>query len=205
MDSICSRCGCSHFHYNHSRMRMECDSCGAPLYDAQQEQQRMQYDRTYAQAMGHLAAGNWDRCLSFLTPLADSYPTEKRVHLAILQAATQNFQDLRMENPRRKAAARSAWDKLVHLQGVNHEMLQYGRRRKELLDRQKRRLFWWILAAACCAILASLCLGMLCYSTATALAAVLAGCLYKVYTCHPDQLLDRILNAPPDSRDNPFC
>lgn len=77
MDRICSRCGCSSFHYNRSRMRMECDSCGTPVYDPQQEQQLMQYDRTYSQAMSHLASGNWEQTIALLRPLMSQYPTEK--------------------------------------------------------------------------------------------------------------------------------
>ena len=204
MEGVCSRCGCSRFHYNHRRMRMECDSCGAPWYDAGQEQQRMQYDRTYAQAMGHLTAGNWDRALSMLKQLADSHPTEKRVYQAILQAATQNFQDFRMGNASRKAAARDAWDKLARLRGVSGEMLRYGRQRREEQNRQKGKMFRWLLAAAGCALLAGLCLEAMCYSTATALSAGFAGCLFRVYTLHPEQLLERWLNPAPEDKGNPF-
>lgn len=57
MDRVCSRCGCSSFHYNRSKMRMACDLCGTPVYDPQQDQQLMQYDRTYSQAMSQLMAG----------------------------------------------------------------------------------------------------------------------------------------------------
>ena len=69
MDRVCSRCGCSSFHYNRSNMRMKCDLCGHPVYDPQQDQQLMQYDRTYSQAMSHLAAGNWEQTIVLLRPL----------------------------------------------------------------------------------------------------------------------------------------
>ena len=35
MDQICPRCGCRSFHYNRSRMRVECDACGHALTDPQ--------------------------------------------------------------------------------------------------------------------------------------------------------------------------
>ena len=54
MDRVCSRCGCASFHYDRSRMRMACDLCGAALSDPQQDQQRMQHDRTCFQAANHL-------------------------------------------------------------------------------------------------------------------------------------------------------
>ena len=59
---------------------MECDLCGAPLRDPQQDQQLMQYDRTYSQAVGHLTAGNWSQAIDLLKPLLEQYPTEKRLY-----------------------------------------------------------------------------------------------------------------------------
>lgn len=38
MDQICPRCGCRSFHYNRSRMRVECDACGHALTDPQELQ-----------------------------------------------------------------------------------------------------------------------------------------------------------------------
>lgn len=81
MDHICSRCGCSSFHYNRSRMRMECDSCGTPLCDPQLDQQLMRYDRTYSQAMSHLVVGNWEQTIGLLKPLISQYPAEKNCTL----------------------------------------------------------------------------------------------------------------------------
>lgn len=103
MDRVCSRCGCSSFHYNRSRIRMECDSCGHPVYDPQQDQQLMQYDRTYSQAMSHLTAGNWEQTIGLLRPLMSQYPTEKRLYLAVLRAATQDFRDIDMRNTANRA------------------------------------------------------------------------------------------------------
>lgn len=57
---------------------MECDSCGTPVQDPQQDQQLMQYDRTFSQAMSHLTAGNWEQTIDLLRPLMSQYPTEKK-------------------------------------------------------------------------------------------------------------------------------
>ena len=152
MERICSRCGCSSFHYNRSRMRMECDSCGTPVYDPQQDQQLMQYDRTYSQAMSHLAAGNWEQTITLLRPLMSQYPTEKKLYLAVLRAATHDFEDIAMDNTANRSIASEAWDKLVRLNGVASEMLRYGRQRYEKhrgeLNRQRTRILIWIFAAA---------------------------------------------------------
>ena len=157
MDHICSRCGCSSFHYNRSRMRMECDSCGHPVYDPQQDQQLMQYDRTYSQAMSHLAAGNWEQTIVLLRPLMSQYPTEKKLYLAVLRAATQNFGDIDMDNTTNRTIASEAWDKLVRLNGVSGEMIRYGSRRYEKhrdeLNKQRARILASIFDAAICAII----------------------------------------------------
>ena len=110
---------------------MECDSCGTPVQDPQQDQQLMQYDRTYSQAMSHLTAGNWEQAIGLLRPLMSQYPTEKRLYLAVLRAATQDFRDIDMRNTANRAIASEAWDKLIRLNGVTGEMLRYGRQRYE--------------------------------------------------------------------------
>ena len=102
---------------------MECDSCGHPVQDPQQDQQLMQYDRTYSQAMSHLTVGNWEQTIGLLRPLMSQYPTEKRLYLAVLRAATQDFMDIDMENAVNRATASEAWDKLIRLNGVTGEML----------------------------------------------------------------------------------
>ena len=184
MDRVCSRCGCSSFHYNRSRMRMECDSCGHPVSDPQQDQQLMQYDRTYSQAMSHLAAGNWEQTIVLLRPLMSQYPTEKKLYLSVLRAATQDFGDIDMDNTANRTIASEAWDKLVRLNGVTGEMIRYGSRRyekhREELNKQRTR------------ILAVLCTGGL------------AGCLYKVFSSRPVKVINQLMSSVPNYQHNPF-
>lgn len=208
MERICSRCGCSSFHYNRSRMRMECNSCGTPAYDPQEDQQLMQYDRTYSQAMSHLVAGNWDHTISLLKPLLGQYPTEKRLYSAVLRAATQDFKDIRMENAANRSTASDAWDKLVRLNGVTGEILRYGRRRyekhREELSGQRNKILAWIFAAAFCSIIAGVFFGMEYYFIAVMCTGGLAGCLYKVFSSRPIEVIKQLTSAVPDYRSNPF-
>lgn len=208
MAQICSRCGCSSFHYNRSRMRMECDLCGAPLRDPQQDQQLMQYDRTYSQAVGHLTAGNWTQAINLLKPLLEQYPTEKRLYLAVLRAATRDFSDLAMENLSARILASQAWDKLVRLNGVTGEMLRYSRRRyerhREELSRRRDRILLWIFMAALCSFLAGIALAIACYWIALAGAAGLAACLYQAYNLQPIRVIRQLMRSTPDDRSNPF-
>lgn len=208
MDRICSRCGCSSFHYNRSRMRMECDSCGHPVYDPQQDQQLMQYDRAYAQAMSHLAAGNWEETINLLRPLMRQYPAEKKLYLAALRAATQDFSDLDMHNTTNRATASDAWGKLVRLNGVTNEMIRYGRQRYEKyrgeLNRQRTRILTWIFAAATCSIIAGGLFNTQCYFIAALCTGGLVGCLYKVYTLSPAAVIKQLMNAVPNDQHNPF-
>ena len=107
----------------------------------------MQYDRTYSQAMSHLAAGNWEQTIVLLRPLMSQYPTEKKLYLAVLRAATQNFGDIDMDNTTNRTIASEAWDKLVRLNGVSGEMIRYGSRRyekhREELNKQRARILAW--------------------------------------------------------------
>lgn len=208
MGRICSRCGCSSFHYNRSRMRMECDSCGTPVYDPQQDQQLMQYDRTYSQAMSHLAAGNWEQTITLLRPLMSQYPTEKKLYLAILRAATHDFEDIAMNNTANRSIASEAWDKLVRLNGVTSEMLRYGRQRYEKhrgeLNRQRTRILIWIFAAALCSIIAGVLFGTKSYFIAVLCTGGLVGCLYKVFSSHPVKVIKQLMSAVPNYQHNPF-
>ncbi len=208
MDRVCSRCGCSGFHYNRSRMRMECDSCGAPAYDPQQDQQLMQYDRTYSQAVSHLAAGNWDQTIRLLNPLMSQYPTEKRLYLAVLRAATQDFSDVDMENSAHRAAASEAWDKLVRLNGVSDEMIRYGRRRyekhRDALNGRRTRILVWIFAAALCSITAGGLFAAEHYLLAVLCTGGVAACLYKVFSSHPVMVARQLMSAAPNYQHNPF-
>lgn len=208
MDRVCSRCGCSSFHYNRSRMRMECDSCGTPVQDPQQDQQLMQYDRTYSQAMSHLTAGNWEQTIGLLRPLMSQYPTEKRLYLAVLRAATQDFRDIDMGNTANRATASEAWDKLIRLNGVTGEMLRYGRQRyekhREELSKQRTKILAWIFAAASCSILAGILFGTECYFLAVLCTGGLVGCLYKTFSSRPVKVIKQLMSAVPNYQHNPF-
>ena len=209
MDRICSRCGCSSFHYNRSRMRMECDSCGTPVQNPQQDQQLMQYDRTYSQAMSHLTAGNWDQTIGLLRPLMSQYPTEKRLYLAVLRAATKDFRDIDVENTDNRVAASEAWDKLIRLNGITSEMYRYGRQRyekhKEELSKRRTKILAWIFAAASCAILAGILFGTENPFLAVLCTGGLAVCLYKAFSSHPAKVIKQIRNAVPNYQRNPFA
>lgn len=208
MDRICSRCGCSSFHYNRSRMRMECDSCGTPVYDPQQDQQLMQYDRAYSQAMSHLAAGNWEQTITLLRPLMSQYPTEKKLYLAVLRAATHDFGDISMDNTANRSIASEAWDKLVRLNGVTGEMLRYGRQRYEKhrgeLSRQRTRILVWIFVAALCSIIAGVLFGTENYFIAVLCTGGLVGCLYKVFSSRPVKVIKQLMSDVPNYQHNPF-
>lgn len=150
---ICSRCGCTSFHYNRHRIRMECDSCGAPLIDPQQQQEEMAFDRAYARAMEHLAVGNWDQAYELLKPLPDQHPTDRRLYLGILRCATKDFEDWDVKKERDRAAAEEAWDKLVRLRGETPAMRSYveqkrEEKRQELIQRRDRMLSLVVTAIA---------------------------------------------------------
>ncbi len=83
MDQICPRCGCRSFHYNRSRMRVECDACGHALTDPQELQLQRQDDRNFQQACEHLRAGNWQQAAGLL-PLMERRPVDRRLYLAAL-------------------------------------------------------------------------------------------------------------------------
>ena len=91
------------------------------------------------------------------------YPTEKKLYLAVLRAATQDFGDIDMDNTANRTIASEAWDKLVRLNGVTSEMIRYGRQRYEKhrdeLNGQKTRILAWIFAAAFCSIIAGVLFG----------------------------------------------
>lgn len=208
MERICSRCGSSSFHYNHSRMRMECDLCGTPIYDSQQDQQLMQYDRTYSQAMNHLVVGNWEQTITLLNPLLGQYPTEKKLYLAVLRAATHDFIDIDMENTSLRFTASDAWNKLDRLNSVTSEMLRYSRQRYEKhryeLDSQKNRILIWIFMAAFSSFMSGILFAMLHYFLGIMCIGGLIGCLYKIFSYHPFLVLKQLLSDVPDYRNNPF-
>lgn len=208
MDRVCSRCGCASFHYDRSRMRMACDLCGAALSDPQQDQQRMQHDRTCFQAANHLAAGNWAQAIALLRPLMCQYPTEKQLYLMVLRAATQDFGDISMDNAANRAAAAEAWDKLVRLNGVTDEMIRYGRQRYEnhraALHRQRTAILAWLFAAAFCSVLAGVFFGAERCLVAVLFTGGLVCCLRRVFRSQPVRVIKQLTRAAPDFRRNPF-
>lgn len=208
MDRVCSRCGCSSFHYNRRWMTMACDSCGTPVYDPQQDQQLMQYDRTYSKAMSHLAAGNWEQTIALLSPLMSQYPTEKKLYLAVLRAATQDFGDIDMNNAANRAIASEAWGKLVRLNGVTSEMIGYSRQRYEKhrgeQNRQKAKILAWLFAAAFCSIIAGVLFDAESYFIAVLCTGGLVGCLYKMFSLHPVKVIKQLMSAVPNYQHNPF-
>ena len=208
MEQICNRCGCSSFHYNRARMRMECDMCGTPVADPQQEQRQMQYDRTFSQAQNHLAAGNWKETIQLLKPLINQYPTEKRLYLAILRAATHDFSDIDMNDTGNKNEASYMWDRLVRLNGVTGEMIMYSRKRRNKyineLNAKKNRILIWIYSASFCSVIAGAFFGTRLYLTAVLFLLGLIGCLYKLSSYHPMRILRQLTDDTPDYQKNPF-
>lgn len=208
MDRVCSRCGCSSFHYNRSRMRMECDSCGHPVYDPQQDQQLMQYDKTYSQAMSHLAAGNWEQTLVLLRPLMSQFPTEKKLYYAILRATTHDFEDIDMDNTANRTIASEAWDKLVRLHGVNAEMLIYAKKRyekcKNQLHNKRNKLLARFFTGSVCSIFA----GVFWSSDHKFISVVFMlatwVALSKALEFHPIEFINQFAEANNKYKHNPF-
>lgn len=189
-------------------MRIECDSCGAPVQDPQQDQQLMQYDRTYSQAMSHLAAGNWEQTINLLKPLMSQYPTEKRVYLAILRAATHDFRDIDMENTSNKSIASETWDKLVRLNGVTNDMLIYSRQRYEKhvaeLLKQRNKIIIWIFAAAICSILAGVFFAIRNYFFFVPFMSVPPVFLFMAISNNPIKVIRQLMSPKPNYQQNPF-
>ena len=187
---------------------MECDACGTPVYDSQQEQQLMQYDRTYVQAMHHLAAGNWEQTISLLQPLMNRYPTEKKLYLAVLRAATQDFGDVDMDNAAHRAVASEAWDKLARLNGVTGEMIRYGgqryEKRREAHRGKRKSLLKWIFAAAFCSVMAGVLFDMEHPLAALLCTGGLIGFLYRASNLHPAMVIRQLTQAAPNAQSNPF-
>ena len=158
--------------------------------------------------MNHLAAGNWEQTIALLQPLLSEYPAEKRLYLAILRAATQDFIDIRMENTTTRDTASVSWDKLLRLDGVTAEMLKYAKKKhenhREELDGQKNRILAWIFAASICSIIAGICFGVGNYFIGIVCLGCLVGCLYKVSHSDPIKVIRQLMSAVPDYHNNPF-
>lgn len=208
MAQICPRCGGTSFHYNRTRMRMECSGCGTPINDAAQQEQQMQYDRTYSRAMGHLLAGNWDQAISILKPLLSQNPTDKALYTAIVRAATEDFQDIAMKNTDRRNAASDAWNKLIRLGGVTRPMIRYSRKRYEQhlseLFHQKNKMLGWLITAAFAFVFAGMAIDQYAGGTAELLIIVAIVSLYKVLKMHPVATIKQLSAMQPNYTDNPF-
>lgn len=208
MNRICTRCGCVSFHYNHTRMRMECDQCGHPVDDPQHEQQLMQRDRTYSYGMDHLAAGNWEQTISILKPLVLQYPTEKKLYLGILRAATHDFRDIYMADSSLRNAASEAWDKLIRLNGITSEMLSYSMRRYELhkeeLSRRRHTILGYIFTAAVSLLVAGILISVKQSFLAFVFIAATVVSIYLLAQVKPVDTLRQLTAVVPDHRSNPF-
>lgn len=209
MSRICNRCGCSSFHYSPTRMQLECDACGAPVYDEQRVQQLMQFDRTYSQALEHIQVGNWDTAISLLRPLLNQFPSEKKLYVALLKASTNNFSNIEMNNASYCSIASNAWDKLLRLNFVSAEMMRYARKRYDKriadLDIERKKLAKRIFIAAFLSVLA----GLLFYSAAYFCGVVCVVCtirfLYKLFTSDSFNIVRKASQTgQPDYRQNPF-
>lgn len=208
MAQVCSCCGGSSFHYNRARMRRECSSCGTPINDGQQEQQLMQYDRSYAQAMGHLRAGNWEQTINIILPFQNQYPTDQRIYIAVLRASTKDFHDLDMESSRMRSIASDAWDKLIRLNGVTPEMSRYSRERYQKhineLMHQRNIILILIFTMAVFCIFFGVAVDQCESFGAVASVACLIFCVNRLIKKHPIPVISQLSRKSPDYRDNPF-
>lgn len=208
MAHTCSRCGGTNFHYNRARMRQECSSCGTPVGDMQQEQQLMQYDRSYAQAMNHLRAGNWDQTISLVRPFLSQYPTDKRIYEVMLRAATQDYHDLCMDNAGMRSTASEAWDKLSRLNGLKSEMLRYSRARydkhvNELLRQRNAILILLFVMAAICVLFGVSVEQYWSLGVVTSIVCCFC-CVRSLVKKHPIAVIRQLSATMPDFRANPF-
>ena len=208
MEHICSHCGCTSFHYNRARMRLECDMCGTPIEDSRAEQQLMQFDRIYAQAMSHLTAGNWQKTIGLLKPMLENYPTEKKLYLAILRAATQDFRDIDLKNESNRILASEMWNKLVRLNHVTAGMLAYSKRRYDKhqneLKKKRIQIIVCIFAAALCAVAAGIFFETEYYFLAIMFVNAIIGFLSLVFISHPVRVIRQLGNNAVNYRNNPF-
>ena len=69
MDQICPRCGCRSFHYNRSRMRVECDACGHALTDPQE----LQLQRPFFLWRERSFLLLWQECFFFMRRESDMW------------------------------------------------------------------------------------------------------------------------------------
>lgn len=207
MDQICPRCGCRSFHYNRSRMRVECDACGHALTDPQELQLQRQDDRNFQQACEHLRAGNWQQAAGLLLPLMERRPVDRRLYLAAFRAATKDYQDLEAPAPLRMMAI-DAWDKLVRLGGLSGEMVRYGMRRREKYREKYRaqRQAFLLLAAVAAGMFFGCIFAVADDSPLGALVLLAMGiyAAYKAGRIRPSPALHDYAAGKGGDRENPF-
>lgn len=139
MDGLwsCPACGSRSRHYNRARLAMVCDQCGRAVPDPQQDEQRRQYDRAMQSAREHLRVGNWEQCRSAVQPWLYRYPSEKLMYQLLLAACTKGYTDLLLLDRPTLSQARSCWEKLAVLHGINGVMRDYARRRIHACQQQQ--------------------------------------------------------------------
>ena len=198
----CSCCGNSTFSYNFNGIRI-CRICGA-VYDPQSDQ----FNRTYNLAMGHLLAGNWDQVISMLQPLSYQYPVEKKLHEAILRAATRDFTDIDMNDASKRSTASASWDRLVRLNGVTGGMISYSQRRYERhmveLRSRKNNMLVWLFSASFCAFVTAILFNTSHYFYGSLSFGALVLCFVKTVNRHPIRSTKQLASTFPNYRNNPF-
>lgn len=127
---MCSRCGCSSFHYSSREVRIICDQCGHPFYDPILDHQQQTYDRNLKLAREHLRVGNWDDSKNLVKPLCHHNPSDPQLYLILLASITQGYNNYLCDNIQEQKEAAVYWDKLVSLRSVNSVMRAYAQKRK---------------------------------------------------------------------------
>lgn len=208
MAQYCLHCGGTSFHYNSGRMRMECSSCGTPLNEYALQEQQMQYDRMYSQAMSHLLAGNWDQTISQLKPLTNQYPTDKKLYIALLRATTRDFSDIEMQDSNKRAIASDSWDKLVRLRGVTSDMIRYGMNRYERhmfeLRRQKNIVLNWLFSVSIAIFLMGLTISQKAIFASLILLIFSVVGFYNLVNRRPIEVVKQLSAEISDYHRNPF-
>ena len=208
MNYVCEYCGSSRFHYNPSKMKMVCSCCMTPVHDASQDQQLMQYDLAYAKARDHLTAGNWQEVINSVRPLTYQNPTDKKLYVALLRAATKDYSDIAMEDTSRRTEASNAWDKLRRMNGLNNEMRRYSRRRyekhrDELLHKRNIALAWFFGVSL--GVIAAGILVLNKHYFIFGMPLVGSGyCIYKLVLENPYPVFKQLMSSKPNYDDNPF-
>ncbi len=208
MTWVCSRCGCQSYHYNRQRIQNVCDDCGLPIADQQREQQMMQYDRAYDNALQHLRAGNWTQTITQLQTLINQYPADAKLYKTLFQAATKDYSDYDMQDAYMRTNASTAWDKCARLSSIDSSMINYCRNKdmkyRQEVQAQSHRIIIWIFTSGLSIVLVAL------FSQANLdiyafFLVITAGIsLYKLHNLNPISSLRKQLEKPADLKENPF-